>query len=70
MSSAKNRLDLILLDQGLADTRAKAQALILAGRVRVNGRPVTKAGTLVPEGAAVEVLARGAADKSCGTVGN
>ena len=57
MSSAKNRLDLILLDQGLADTRAKAQALILAGRVRVNGRPVTKAGTLVPEGAAVEVLA-------------
>ncbi len=42
---------------GLADSRAKAQALILAGRVRVDDLPVTKAGTLVPEAAAVEVLA-------------
>jgi len=56
MKAPKKRLDHFLLDQGLADTRAKAQALIMAGRVRVNGRPVTKAGTLVPVGAAVEVL--------------
>jgi len=56
MSSAKNRLDLLLLDQGLADTRAKAQALILAGRVRVDGRPVTKAGTMVRVDAAGDVL--------------
>lgn len=57
MKPPKKRLDYCLLDQGLADTRAKAQALILAGRVRVNGRPVTKAGILVPADAAVEVLA-------------
>lgn len=44
------------MDRGLADTRAKAQALILAGRVRVNGLPSTKAGTLVPVDAAVEVI--------------
>jgi 23S rRNA (cytidine1920-2'-O)/16S rRNA (cytidine1409-2'-O)-methyltransferase len=53
----KNRLDTVLVDRGLADTRAKAQALILAGRVRVEGQAVAKAGTLVPEAAAVEVLA-------------
>ena len=57
MSSPKERLDLLLLAQGLADTRAKAQALIMAGRVRVEGRPVTKAGTLVPADAALEILA-------------
>lgn len=57
MSSPKKRLDSLLLAQGLADTRAKAQALIMAGRVRVNGRPVTKAGTLISADAALEVLA-------------
>ena len=45
-----------MVSRGLADTRAKAQALILAGRVQVDGRPVTKAGTLVPADAAVEVM--------------
>lgn len=57
MSSPKERLDLLLLARDLADTRTKAQALIMAGRVRVNGRTVTKAGTLVPTDATVEVLA-------------
>ena len=56
MKPAKERLDLLLVDRSLADTRAKAQALIMAGRVRVAGRPVTKAGTLVPMDAAIEVL--------------
>ena len=46
-----------MVSRGLADTRAKAQALILAGRVLVDGRTVDKAGTLVPADAAVEVLA-------------
>jgi 23S rRNA (cytidine1920-2'-O)/16S rRNA (cytidine1409-2'-O)-methyltransferase len=53
----KSRLDHLLLARGLAESRAKAQALILAGRVRVDGMLVTKAGALVPEGATVEVLA-------------
>jgi 23S rRNA (cytidine1920-2'-O)/16S rRNA (cytidine1409-2'-O)-methyltransferase len=36
-----------LVNHGLAESRAKAQALILAGRVLVDRRPVTKAGALV-----------------------
>jgi 23S rRNA (cytidine1920-2'-O)/16S rRNA (cytidine1409-2'-O)-methyltransferase len=54
---AKARLDNLLVSRGLADTRAKAQALILAGRVRVDGQVVDKAGTLVPEGAPIDLLA-------------
>ena len=55
--SDKERLDQLLVTRGLADTRAQAQALILAGRVRVEGQVVAKAGTLVPETAPVEVAA-------------
>jgi len=46
--SSRERLDTLLVDRGLAETRSKAQALILAGRVEVAGRAETKAGTLVP----------------------
>jgi len=46
-----------LVDRGLAETRARAQALILAGRVLVAGVAVTKAGTLVPGEA--EVVLKG-----------
>ena len=53
----KERLDNLLVARGLADSRAQAQALILAGRVRVDGRPVTKAGSGVSVDAAVEVRA-------------
>ncbi len=45
------------MSRSLADTRAKAQAFILAGRVRVDGMPVTKAGTLVAAEASIELLA-------------
>jgi len=41
------RLDQTLVDQGLAESRHKAQALIVAGKVQVDGRPVTKSGTRV-----------------------
>jgi 23S rRNA (cytidine1920-2'-O)/16S rRNA (cytidine1409-2'-O)-methyltransferase len=49
----KTRLDLLLVARGLAPTRERARARILAGDVLVEGRPVTKAGTSVEEGAAV-----------------
>jgi 23S rRNA (cytidine1920-2'-O)/16S rRNA (cytidine1409-2'-O)-methyltransferase len=49
----KTRLDQLLLARGLASSRAQAQALILAGRVLVAGVSAAKAGTLVPEEAAV-----------------
>jgi 23S rRNA (cytidine1920-2'-O)/16S rRNA (cytidine1409-2'-O)-methyltransferase len=41
----KLRLDLLLVERGLAASRERARALILAGNVRVDGQPVTKAGT-------------------------
>ena len=44
----KIRLDVLLVERGLANSREQARALILAGAVRVAGRPVTKAGTAVP----------------------
>jgi 23S rRNA (cytidine1920-2'-O)/16S rRNA (cytidine1409-2'-O)-methyltransferase len=47
------RLDLELVDRGLAPTRARAQALIMAGKVTVDGVVVTKAGTPVADAAEV-----------------
>ncbi|NDY42240.1 TlyA family RNA methyltransferase [Dissulfurirhabdus thermomarina] len=49
------RLDARLVSLGLAPSRQRAQALIGAGKVRVDGRPVDKAGRLVPLAARVEV---------------
>lgn len=51
------RLDVLLVERGLAPSRERAQALILAGQVRVEGRPVVKAGTRVPPGAAITLAA-------------
>ncbi len=47
----KSRLDLLLVARGLAPTRERARALILAGHVSVAGHPVTKAGTAVADDA-------------------
>lgn len=43
----KTRLDRLLVERGLAETREKAQALIMAGLVLVEGQPATKAGMSV-----------------------
>ena len=45
----KRRADQLLVEQGLAESRAKAQALILAGVVSVGGRRVDKPGTALDE---------------------
>ncbi|WP_306591883.1 TlyA family RNA methyltransferase [Geothrix sp. 21YS21S-4] len=52
---AKARLDQLLVQRGLCETRAKAQARILAGDVLVDDRPVTKAGTAVDEAAPIRL---------------
>ncbi len=54
----KNRLDRLMVDRGLAESREKAQALIMAGEVRVNGQKASKPGQPVDDDTAVEVLAR------------
>jgi 23S rRNA (cytidine1920-2'-O)/16S rRNA (cytidine1409-2'-O)-methyltransferase len=54
---ARVRIDQLLVARGLAPSRARAQAVVLAGEVFVGGTRVDKAGTLVDEGAAVEVRA-------------
>ena len=52
---AKKRLDVAMVEQGLAESRQKAQAIIMAGQVYVNGQKVDKAGAPVTEDAAIEV---------------
>jgi len=51
----KKRLDLLVVETGLADSREKAQAMILAGEVRVNGSRSDKAGMQVATDARIEV---------------
>ena len=49
------RLDLLLVERGLAESRAQAQALIMAGKVRLDGEPALKAGTPVDGAAHLQV---------------
>jgi 23S rRNA (cytidine1920-2'-O)/16S rRNA (cytidine1409-2'-O)-methyltransferase len=49
------RLDVWLAEHGLAESREKAQALVMAGRVKVDGAPASKPGSQVRETATVEV---------------
>src|SRR5579864_147108 len=58
--SSSKRLDALVLERGLADSIAKAQAMILAGEVSVDGARVDKAGTRFPEKARIEVSSRSA----------
>ena len=51
----KQRADLLLVALGLAESRAKAQALILAGKVFTDAKRVEKAGDLLTEGVPIEV---------------
>jgi 23S rRNA (cytidine1920-2'-O)/16S rRNA (cytidine1409-2'-O)-methyltransferase len=55
---AKRRADQLLVEQGLAESRAKAQALILAGLVSVAGRRVDKPGTSLAEDAELTLAGR------------
>lgn len=52
---AKERLDILLVDKGLAPSREKAKAIIMSGCVYVNGQKEDKAGSKFDEKAAIEV---------------
>ncbi|MGH9689838.1 MAG: TlyA family RNA methyltransferase [Candidatus Acidiferrales bacterium] len=54
-NSEKLRIDLLLVDRGLATSLERAQALLLAGQVRVNGQKAEKPGTRIPADAKIEL---------------
>ena len=54
--TGKIRIDRLLVDRGLVESRERGQALILAGQVLVNGQKQDKAGALVPEDGEVRIL--------------
>ena len=56
----KLRLDHLLIDRKLAPNRSRARALIMAGKVYLDGRPVIKAGASVPSDSSVEIIRGGA----------
>ena len=56
MKRARQRIDQILVDRGLAESRAKAQALILAGSVLADGQKVQKAGQRVPVDCEIQLM--------------
>lgn len=55
---AKERLDVLLVNQGLAESREKAKAAIMARLVQVNGQPADKPGTQYDENAAITVMGK------------
>ena len=55
---SRQRLDVLLLERGLFDSREQARAAVLAGEVRADGRPVSKPGMQVSEAVELIVLAR------------
>ena len=55
MGMVKKRLDLLLVERGLAESRQRAQAVIMSGQVYVRDQKVDKAGTQIEEDAPIEV---------------
>src|SRR5919107_170645 len=51
----RKRLDALLVERGFAESRSRAEAVILAGDVRVGGRTVTKAGSRIAPGEPISV---------------
>src|SRR6266545_3630882 len=52
----KERIDTLLVSRGLIESRHRAQALLLAGEVRVDGETVTKPGAMFAPSVAIEVM--------------
>ncbi len=55
----KRRADQLVVDKGLAETRSRAQALIMAGQILADDKPVAKAGQLLKANAALRLRGKG-----------
>lgn len=55
MQAKKIRLDRILLEKGIATTRQRARAMIMAGKILVNHLPADKPGTMISPDAGIEI---------------
>ena len=55
---SKKRLDILLVERGLIESRSQAQALILAGKVTVDGEVSSKSGNLIDEDSFIEIAQR------------
>src|SRR6476660_7558111 len=54
----RQRLDVLLVERGFAESAKEALAMVLAGEVRVDGKRTDKAGTSIATGAQIEVTSR------------
>lgn len=54
-TTPKKRLDLVMVERGLAPSRQRAKALIMAGKILVDNQPMDKPGSPVPDGAKILV---------------
>jgi len=52
----KQRLDVLLTEKNFFDNRTRAKAMIMAGKILVNGQKIDKAGTLIPIDADIRIL--------------
>ena len=51
----KKRADLLLVDKKITDSRTKAQAMIMAGQISINGKKVLKSGETYEEDVNIHV---------------
>ena len=54
MPSSRKRIDLLLVERGVFESRARARAAIEAGLVSANGKPVLKASETIPPNAVLQ----------------
>ncbi len=51
----KKRIDMLMVEKGIAESRSKAQRLVMAGQVRVNGQVVPKPSVTFPPDVSIEI---------------
>ena len=56
--SEKERLDILLAEKNIFDSRAKAKSMIMLGKILVDGKKIDKAGTLINRDAKIEVIGK------------